>query len=142
MNINRKYEKLMCFLILASTIFFLVLLNYSLLNTTFDYYFTIMGLLCCVLLFFGITMRSPIISAIAHYIFSFLIITMVFSNNKYILGLGVVLVLIAIITRKISGTCILKTYQKNVIKFPKFMTKSWNYIFPALLIYFLYKLVN
>lgn len=133
-------SELTAFVIVLGIIVLSSILYYNLYDTDFDYYYIILGLLSCSLLLIGIQLKLGTLTAIGHYVFSLLIIVLIFSNNKYLLGLGIGVVLIAMLTRKMFGGCILKTYQKNVIQFPKFIQKSWDYIFPALLVGFIYKL--
>jgi hypothetical protein len=81
----------------------------------------------------GIYYDNKIMCILTHFIFAgAILIIPLFSQNKYMLALCLLSCVLAMATRKISGKCMFRMFDKHAVEDP--VDLDWDYIFPFVMI--------
>lgn len=132
-KINKKSSKLLLdiFHVIAFMLIFIMVKA----NTTFD--FIIKQLIILLILFYFIArvLENKKMYGIYHCLYAIIIVLApLLLSNKHLLFIHVLIILLAITTRKIYGGCLMRKLDKHNKISNNFFTKkvNWDYLLPVL----------
>lgn len=129
---KRRYEEITCDLTVIGLMMLIALMMTGAVNNPYDRFVTCFAALCAVLLIISIRNRRHVYTAKAHFLFGLGFLMTAFSSDPRVQLFSLFVAVAAIISRKVTGVCLYTVMENRSVRYPKLLSFSWDYIFPAI----------